>query len=194
MRYPADHKDRVREQIVRAAARRFRGHGSERVPIARLMRDLGLTHGGFYRHFKGKEQLLEEAVAESFAQMRAHLLEVAEQAPRGRELDAIIDTYLSERHCANAAEGCPVAALATETARQRPRVRRAFDAGVRAHASAFARFMPGRTDAERERNGVVLFAGMAGVLNAARATPDEALRRTILEAGRTFHKRAVRAS
>jgi TetR/AcrR family transcriptional repressor of nem operon len=191
MRYPVEHKEQVRQQIVRAAARRFRGRGSERVPIAQLMRDLRLTHGGFYRHFTGKEQLFGEALAESFAQVRARLLQAAERAARGRELEAIIDAYLSEQHCANVAEGCPIAALATETARHRKRARTTFDDGIREHVAAFQRFMPGATAAERERTALVLFGGMAGVLNLARATSDEALRRSILKSARAAYVRAL---
>jgi TetR/AcrR family transcriptional repressor of nem operon len=191
MRYPAEHKEQVRRQIVRAAARRFRGRGSERVPIAQLMRDLRLTHGGFYRHFTGKEQLFDEALAESFAQVRARLLEAVERAAPGHELEAIIRTYLSEQHCANIAEGCPVAALATETARHRKRARTTFDEGIREQVAAFLAFMPGATTADRERMALVLFGGMAGVLNLARATSDEKLRRTVLEGGRAFYVRAL---
>ena len=102
MRYPPEHKDRVRDRIVRAAARRFRGRGSEGVAIAELMGDLDLTHGGFYRHFRGKEDLFSEAFLAAAAETRERLRRAAEGAPRGRELEAIITTYLSAGHCANA--------------------------------------------------------------------------------------------
>lgn len=191
MRYPADHKERVRERIVRAASRRFRDRGSEGVPIAELMRDLGLTHGGFYRHFRGKEQLFDEALAESFAQARAKLKAAADQAPAGHKLEAIINTYLTAGHCANPADGCPIAALATEIARRRKSARSTLDRAVRDYAAAFARFMPGETSAGRERTALVLFASMAGALTLARATSDETLRRTILEGARAFYVRAL---
>jgi TetR/AcrR family transcriptional repressor of nem operon len=186
MRYPADHKDRVREQIVRAASRRFRGQGG-RVAIADLMRELDLTHGGFYRHFEGKDQLFGEAFVQSVEHTRARLLAAAERAPRGREVEAIVTMYLGPAHCANAADGCPVAALTTEIARQPGATRALFDRMLLAHAAAFARFMPGRTAAARERSAMVLFAGMAGALNVARAVSDERLRQAILDQARTFY-------
>ncbi len=190
MRYPPDHKDRVRQRIVRAASRRFRGRGSEGVPIAELMRDLELTHGGFYRHFAGKEELFSEALLESLAESRARMTAAAEGAP-GHELEAIINAYLSPEHCANPAMGCPISALATEIARHPKNTRSAFARAIQSHSGAFARFMPGRTIAERRRSALVLFAGMAGVLNLARATSDEKLRRTILEGARAFYVRAL---
>ncbi len=192
MRYPAEHKDRMRKKIVRAAARRFSGAGSEGVPIADLMRDLDLTHGGFYRHFQGKEELFDEALAESMAQVEALMTATANAAPRGKELEAIIDLYLSPAHCANVAEGCPLAALVTEVARHPKSTRVTLSNAVKRHAAAVARFMPGETEAERQGTAMVLFSGMAGALNLARAVSDDALRRKILARARDFYAGAVR--
>ncbi len=155
------------------------------------MRDLGLTHGGFYRHFSGKEQLFDEALLDGFAEAEAKMKAAAERAPAGHEIEAIINGYLSVEHCANPAGGCPVAALATEIAHHRKSTRATLDRAIRGHAAALARFLPGETSAERERTALVLFAGMAGALNVARATSDEALRRTILEAARAFYVQAL---
>jgi TetR/AcrR family transcriptional repressor of nem operon len=185
MRYAPEHKARVRERIVQTAARRFRRRGSE-VAIADLMRDLKLTHGGFYRHFKGKEELFNEAFRASVAQTRQRMAAAAAGAP-GRELEAIIKTYLSVPHCDNPGEGCPIAALATEIARHPKSTRAVFEEVLRAHAAAFARFMPGATATARERTAMVLFAGMAGALNLARALTDETLRHTILDQARAFY-------
>jgi TetR/AcrR family transcriptional regulator, transcriptional repressor for nem operon len=82
MRYPPEHKGRVRQRIVDAASRRFRRRGSENVAIADLMSELRLTHGGFYRHFKGKEQLFSEAVLAAAAETQSRMKAAAEQAPR----------------------------------------------------------------------------------------------------------------
>lgn len=186
MRYPAGHKDRVRAKIVSAASRRFRGRGGAGVAIADLMRDLKLTHGGFYRHFGGKEELFNEAFLESVAKAKAKMLAAARAAEPGRQLEAIVDTYLSAWHCGHPAEGCPMAALTAEIGRHAGSTRAAFDRVVRLHAADFAPFMPAGTLAERERTAMVLFAGMAGVLNAARAVSDEALRRAMLEQARAL--------
>jgi TetR/AcrR family transcriptional repressor of nem operon len=187
MRYPADHKKRVREDIVRVASRRFRRRGSESVAINELMRDLDLTHGGFYRHFSGKEELFREALIAGVSDVRARLTEAVQSAPPGKELEAVIDAYLSVEHCENPASGCPVAALLTEIPRHPRTTRSKFLRAIEEHAAALAPFLPGRTPVERKRAAVVLLSGMAGALNLARAAPDERLRRSILETARRFY-------
>jgi TetR/AcrR family transcriptional regulator, transcriptional repressor for nem operon len=190
MRYPAEHKQETRARIVRAAARRFRSRGSEGAAISDLMRDLRLTHGGFYRHFDSKEHLFAEAFAAGLEQVSGRLVRAAETAPRGGELKALIDTYLSPEHCDDAANGCPVAALMSEVARRPGATRGAFQQAIRAHIARMARYLPGLTDEERQRTAVMLFSGMAGTLNVARALTDER-RRRVLEDARTFYLEAV---
>lgn len=182
----------MRRKIILAASRRFRRRGGEGVAIADLMRELSLTHGGFYRHFEGKEELFNEALMASGAQARARLAAAIEKAGPGRELEAIITTYLSSGHCANPADGCPLAALITEIARHPKSTRATFDRNLKAGLKSFARYMPGKTPAERERTALVLFAGMVGAINLARATPNEALRQSILEQARAFYIQALR--
>jgi TetR/AcrR family transcriptional repressor of nem operon len=187
MRYPVDHKEQTHQRIVRAASRRLRGRGSQGVPIADLMRELRLTHGGFYRHFINKEQLYAEALADGFEDVGARLVRAAEQAPKGHELQAIIETYLSEGHCERASDGCPLAALVSEISRQPRAVRTAFEGALRAQARRIGRFLPGASEEERARNFSLLFSGMAGTLVMARATSDPATRRRILEGARAMY-------
>jgi TetR/AcrR family transcriptional repressor of nem operon len=192
VRYPPEHKSRVRERIVQSASRHFRRRGGESVAIADLMSDLKLTHGGFYRHFKGKEHLFNEAFLAAATETRSRMRMIAEQAPAGRATEAMINTYLSPGHAANAENGCPIAALATEISRHPKSTRTTLDRAIRDHAAELARFMPGDTPAEREQTAIVLFAGMAGTLTLARATADETLRLRILDAARTFYQQLVR--
>src|SRR5215468_8277012 len=133
MRYPAEHKQQTRHRIVKAAARRFRSRGSEGAGIGELMHDLDLTHGGFYRHFRSKEDLFVEAFGEGALETHGRIVAAMKNAPRGGERKALIDAYLSEEHCENAADGCPVATLATELARRpaRSRARLAFEAALK---------------------------------------------------------------
>jgi TetR/AcrR family transcriptional repressor of nem operon len=190
MRYPPEHKERTRQKIVHAASRSFRGAGAD-VAIGDLMRELKLTHGGFYRHFRDKEELFNEAFAASVEHATARLVAVAQAAPQGREAEAIVNFYLSGGHCANAAEGCPIAALATEMGRHPQSSRQGFDRLLRSVGAAFARWMPGESERERRQTAMVLFASMAGALNVARAVADESLRRTILGQARSFCLRAL---
>jgi TetR/AcrR family transcriptional repressor of nem operon len=165
MRYPAEHKDRVRQRILDAASRRFRAHGSENVAIADLMSELRLTHGGFYRHFKGKEHLFNEAFLAAAAETQSRMKAAAEQASPGHELEAIITRYLSAGHCGNPSQGCPIAALAAEISRHPLSTRATLDRAIRQNA----------------------VASMAGTVMLARATADDTIRRDILETARTFY-------
>ena len=186
MRYPAEHKEETRARIVHAASRRFRRAGAG-VGIGQLMKTLKMTHGGFYRHFKSKNALLVAALTQGFEEMRARMsLAIAKAAP-GRELEAIIETYLSDQHCADSSGGCPVAALASEIARQPRAVRAEFDRAIQQSTSRMAVYMTGDTEEDRRRKAGVLFSGMSGTLSVARAVSDDDLRRRILAAGRKIY-------
>jgi len=186
MRYSAEHKEETRERIVHAAARRFRKAGAG-VGIGQLMKTLKMTHGGFYRHFASKEDLVIAALAEGFEEMRGHLGGAIAGAQPGHELEAIISLYLSEMHCANTAGGCPVASLASEIARQPRAVRSAFDKAVLHAAATMAKYMTGGTEEERRRKAGVLFSGMSGTLAVARAMSDDQIRRNFLAAARATY-------
>lgn len=187
MRYPAHRKQETHKRIVGAASRRFRGRGGEGVAIADLMRELKLTHGGFYRHFDSKEQLFAEAVAKGLEEVAAKLTRSGYEGEAPRSLKAIIETYLSPEHCANPAEGCPVAALASEIARHPRAVRILFDRALRNYTKGIAKLLPGETESERQRNVLVLLSGMAGALSMARAVADEDVRKKILQAAKEFY-------
>jgi TetR/AcrR family transcriptional regulator, transcriptional repressor for nem operon len=186
MRYPAEHKQETRERIIHAASRRFRRAGVG-VGIGQLMKALKMTHGGFYRHFKSKSDLFEAALTNGFEEMRGRMNAALAKAAPGHELEAIIETYLSDEHCADAAGGCPVAALASEIARQPRAVRAAFDRAVQQAVSKMADYMTGESEEERRRKAGVLFSGMSGTLAVARAVSDEQMRKRILAAGRKIY-------
>ena len=186
MRYPADHKQQTRERIVRAAARRFRRRGSEGTGIGDLMRDLRLTHGGFYRHFDSKEGLFAEAFEHSLTEVGDRVIRAIESAAPGGELKALIDAYLDIRHCDDVAGGCPVAALASEVARRPRGARGPFQQALRAHISRMAHYVPAKTEEERRGKAIALFSGMAGTLAVARAFTDEQDRQRILDGARRF--------
>jgi TetR/AcrR family transcriptional regulator, transcriptional repressor for nem operon len=189
MRYSAEHKKETRERIVRAASRQFRRRGREGVAIAELMRKLNLTHGGFYRHFGSKEALLVEAVEKGFEDVRADLKRAAQKRP-GSELKAVIEGYLSLEHCSNPADGCPMAALASEITRYPRAARLKIDRAMSDHINQIAYLLPGATESERRQNALVLFSGMGGALTLARSVADEKARRNILQAAREFYVEA----
>src|SRR5215472_14446908 len=119
MRYPAEHKPQTRERIVRAASGRFRRRGNEGAGIGDLMRDLRLTHGGFYRHFDSTEDLFVAAFELGLADTAARAEKGINAAAPGRKLEAMIDAYLNIEHCEDVEGGCR-AGVAVEIPR-RPR-------------------------------------------------------------------------
>src|SRR6201987_4970008 len=98
MRYPPEQKAETHEKILAVAARSFREHGSEINGIGQVMKELGLTKGGFYRHFASKGDLYTAAVARAFEEQSNRLVAVAEAAPKGAELRTVIEQYLSAKH------------------------------------------------------------------------------------------------
>src|SRR6187551_2076869 len=105
MRYLAEQKAETHEKILEAAARSFREHGSETNGIGYVMKELGLTKGGFYRHFDSKGDLYAAAVARAFEELGDTLVAVAEAAPKGAELQAVIEEYLSTKHLGSPGSG-----------------------------------------------------------------------------------------
>ena len=190
MRYSQEHKLETRRRIVYEASRRFRGQGSEGFSIADLMHDLKLTHGGFYRHFNSKEQLFAEALASAVQEAHAKLTTGSDAKTPASQLRVIIERYLSPWHWANPAEGCPLAALASEMPRQPRAVRAAFDQALETYMDGIETLLPGKTRSERQRNFLVLFSGMAGTLSLARAVSDEHTRTRLLHAAKEFYIQA----
>ncbi|MGA7235849.1 MAG: TetR/AcrR family transcriptional regulator [Bryobacteraceae bacterium] len=186
MRYPVEQKAETHERIIDAAARSFREHGAEGQGLARLMKDIGLTHGGFYRHFESREDLLVDAIARGFQETADGMLAAAAKAPQGGQLRAIIEHYLSLEHLENPGSGCVLSTLASEIARQRPVVRARINAAMKSYRERLLPFFPGNDDAERRRRFIVLFPSMAGVLMTARAMTDPVARKETLSAARRF--------
>jgi TetR/AcrR family transcriptional repressor of nem operon len=153
------------------------------------MRDLHLTHGGFYRHFRSKEDLLVEAFQEGRSDIHGKIMSALEKAPPGGEAEALINAYLDIEHCDNAADGCPVASLATELSRKPPRSRArvAFERILKARTGLFARYMPGATEKERIRKARLLMSGMSGTLSVARVLTDRRQRRRFLDDAKKFY-------
>ena len=187
MRYSAEHKQETRARIVRAAARQFRQRGESGVGIADLMSKLKLTHGGFYKHFDSKEELLGEAISKAFDEIEARFAERVSKAKPGTELRTLIENYLSLDHCANPGEGCPMAALATEIGRLPRSVRAEIDKAIKRRVKRTARFLPGATQAEREQNCMALMSGLIGTVSVARALTDLEARKAVLAASRDFY-------
>ncbi len=184
-RSAADKAD-THDQILRHASQAFRAHGSG-VGIGEVMKDLGLTHGGFYRHFESKDALLVEAIALGLDEVAERLAHIADQAEPGKELEAIITAYLSTEHLKHPETWCVLASLAPEIGRQSVTVRKRLDASLSGYMEKLARYMPGATPHERSRNFVVIMSGMAGAIAMARAMGNKDMREFVLEQTREYY-------
>jgi TetR/AcrR family transcriptional regulator, transcriptional repressor for nem operon len=182
MRYEPDHKERTHRRIVKNAARRLRAEGLSGPGVATLMKASGLTVGGFYKHFRNKEDLLAEAIEQGFLEHGEQFLAALESVPPAERWKAIVRHYLSPEHCEHPEVGCPIATLAPEIARARPAVRKRIANLMKVRRKRVMQFMPGATDAERERNFNIIFPAMAGAISVARILPDPEEREKILNA------------
>jgi TetR/AcrR family transcriptional repressor of nem operon len=192
MRYSAEHKARNHENILSVAARTFREQGADSSGIGTVMKKVGLTKGGFYRHFESKDDLFVEAVARAFEEMGNGMIEAAEAAPEGHALRAMIERYLSVAHANSPGKGCVLSALAPEFARKPAGVRRRIEMLQDAYRERLLPFVPGQTREEKLEKCRLLFSSMAGVLMMARVTSDPRKReQRLMEARKFFIKQFV---
>ncbi len=163
------------ERIVKAASRRIRRDGIGNFSVSELMGEAGLTHGGFYRHFDSRDELVSEAIAEALAQ-GSQRVRASTDAGRPAALAAIVDGYLSRFHRDKPESGCAVAALPTDIARTDARARAAYSRQVRRYIELLTELT-----AARDRDEAQLFlAALVGALVLARAVDDRALSDEIL--------------
>ncbi len=186
MRYKPEHKGEIHQKIVKDASRRVRAEGITGAAVSAVMRDAGLTHGGFYKHFGSKDELLLESLHEAFLEMGDRMEEAAERSPRGAAWKAVVKLYLSPEHCDHAACGCPVAALAPELARAEKGMKAAIVGELIQYKGRILPWMPGRRAAEKERAFFAIFSTMIGAVAIARILPDRAARAKVLATARDF--------
>ena len=186
MRYSTEHKARNHENILSVAARTFREHGADLSGIGTVMKKVGLTKGGFYRHFESKDDLFVEAVARAFEEMGEGMERAARSAPEGHAVRAMIERYLSVAHANSPGTGCVLSALAPELARKPVSVRRRIEMLQDAYRERLLVFVPGETREERLEKCRVLFSSMAGVLMMARMATDPKKREQRLMEARSF--------
>ena len=186
MRYSLEHKAENHEKILSVAARSFRERGGDSSGVGKVMKKAGLTKGGFYRHFRSKDDLFVEAVARALDETGRGMVEVAKSAPEGQALRAIIERYLSTGHANSPGSGCVRATLGPELARKPLAVRQRIEALLEAYRERLSSFMPGRTREERLAKVRLLFPSMAGVLMMVRAVPDPQRREQRLAEARRF--------
>jgi TetR/AcrR family transcriptional regulator, transcriptional repressor for nem operon len=184
MRYEPEHKTRTRDRIVRNAARKLRAEGLSGPGVASVMKASGLTVGGFYKHFRSKDDLLADAIAQGFSEFSDNVFSSLGKLPPEDRWKAVVRWYLSPEHCDHPATGCPIVTLAPEIARAKSSVRKRMAGLMKELTDRWAEFMPGATSSERERNFFVIFSAMAGAVAIARLFPEPADRQRVLDSAR----------
>src|ERR1700759_1814054 len=129
MRYADTHKEETHQKLLRAASRAPREKGPDRLTVPEVMAAVGLTHGGFYAHFKSKDDLIAETIGSIFAFSRTRANKMVEGLPPAHALATFIDFYVSDQHRDVPSRGCPLVMLSSDMPRQSKKVREAFDAG-----------------------------------------------------------------
>jgi TetR/AcrR family transcriptional regulator, transcriptional repressor for nem operon len=170
-----------RERILASAARLFREQGISATGVDAITEDAGLTHGGLYSQFGSKEAIAAEAIQFALTRSKRVWQRALERNPGIRALPAIVDGYLSRAHRDAPGNGCVVAALGTDIARQPRRVRQAFTREIKNDLEFLSRLMPDDGEDGRLEDAIVTFASMAGALILARAVNDEELSDLILK-------------
>jgi TetR/AcrR family transcriptional repressor of nem operon len=162
----------------------MRRDGIDSVSVAELMNEAGLTHGGFYRHFDSRDDLVAEAIDTALAH-GSERIEAAAKLGGPEALAAIIDGYLSPLHRDKPETGCAVAALPVDIAHTKPRARTAYSRQVRSYIDLVTELTPARDPDE----GHLILAALVGALVLARAVDDRGLSDEILEsAARALHR------
>jgi len=168
-------KEATHERIVEVATRAIRRSGYAGTGVADIMKEAGLTHGGFYAHFASRDALLAEAGDRAGAESVALAARVAAAAPPGQALQAMLAAYLSPAHIAAIEVGCPVSALGSEMPRQAPEVRRAATIHIKEMIDLFARQMPNWGQPEAHAQAMATVCAMIGATILARAVDEPAL-------------------
>jgi TetR/AcrR family transcriptional regulator, transcriptional repressor for nem operon len=194
MRYSRQHKDETHNRLLKEAAEQFRRNGVQGTGIAPLMGQLGLTHGGFYAHFDSKNELIAEATGPMFEDgVSRRMLAAAEAAPKGKAVRALVTHYLSPEH-RDSPQGCALAGLAGEMARQPEPVRNAYISALNHRLKRIAALLPGDNEKARFDRARLLMAGIAGTMMIAKAMTDRDVSDHFLEQARAFYAAAFESA
>jgi len=184
-------KANTHARLVEAAAARFKERGVDGISLSDLMKELKLTHGGFYRHFDSRDGLVTEALELALTQtgqgMRERLFDGGKS-----NLAAFVDFYLDEAHRDERAAGCAVAALAGDAPRKSADVQAQFRQHIERNLETLSDALRagGSTDDARA-TAILVLSALYGALIMARAVGDSPLSSEVL---RTVRKRVLSLS
>ena len=181
-RKTASRKEITHERIVEVAARAIRRSGYDGTGVADIMKEAGLTHGGFYAHFPSREVLLAEAADRAGAESVTLAEQIAASVPPEQALPSMVRAYLSKEHREGMETGCPISALGSEMPRQAPVVRRAATRRIKEMIDVVARQLPDWGQPGAHEQALMTVATMVGTMVLARAVDDPKLSDGFLEA------------
>jgi len=184
MRYSREHKQETHAKIVKKAAVLLREKGAHGIGVADLMKEAGLTHGGFYAHFDSREALVIEAFAYAMDRSTERWRKIAEQTPADKRLTTIIQSYLTPVHRDDPGHGCAVPALGAEIARESPKTRKAFAAKLEQMIDMITDQVSGVPRKAARKQAVATLATMIGTLVLARIAGNGEFSDEILDVGR----------
>ena len=183
---------KTRKRIVKAAGAEFAANGISEAALARVMAAAGLTHGGFYRHFASKDQLVLEACSKTVSSLVASLERLISRKPHEQALPLLVDHYVSPAHRDQPRTGCPLAALGSEFARRDKRTRRAAMEGFLQLSRLIASHLETVPSRKRAEQSMAIVSAMVGAVTLARIAPDARLSDAVLVATRDYIIRSVR--
>ncbi|GLQ51963.1 TetR/AcrR family transcriptional regulator [Dyella flava] len=191
MRYDTEQKQRTREKVLQVAAKAIRGDGPDRIGVAGVMAEAGLTHGGFYAHFKSKDELIAAAIGQMFLEASAKL----DHETNGREpaagLAAYIDFYLSKKHRDARDVGCPMAALSSDLPRLNEEARAEFAAGTQRLAQVIQGKLSELGHEHPEAEARSMMSELVGALSLARVETSPTRSNAILTDSRRLIKQRL---
>jgi TetR/AcrR family transcriptional repressor of nem operon len=183
---------KTRERIVKTAGAEFAANGISDAALARVMAAAGLTHGGFYRHFASKDQLVLEACSKTLWSLVASLELLTDGKPREQALPLLVDRYVSRSHRDRPRTGCPLAALGSELARRDRRTRLAAMAGFLQLSRLIASHLDTVPFRKRAERSMAIVSAMVGAVTLARIVPDSRISDSVLAATRDYIIQPVR--
>jgi len=179
MGHSQEDKARSHERIVKRAAARFRECGIDGIGLAELMKEVGLSHGGFYRHFSSRDELVAEAVEHALADSGQRVADIA-RPDRPLTLGILIDAYLSTAHRDHLAASCAVATMAADVARAGDRARAAYSKQVEVYLGLLTDLASGPNKKIKRARAITALAALVGAVSMARAVKEEKFSREIL--------------
>lgn len=184
MRYSPEHKQETHDRIVRKASVRLREKGAHGIGVADLMKEAGLTHGGFYAHFDSREALVIEAFGYAMDRAMEHWRKRSDQVAPEKQLSQMVETYLSALHRDDPGHGCSIPSLGAEIARESPKARKAFAGKLDEMVEMMADFIPDVPRKTARKQAIATLATMAGTMLLARIAGSSELSDEVLKAGR----------